>query len=139
MPTHNGNAHLSECRGALLRSVTSDDDKTIDAVVLNLSERLGTTLRGGEFDAAGAAEHGTAQLDDAADGSHFQGRDVLLDQAGISLPDTKDAPPLIERTACHGTNGGVHARRIATGREDRHSLHHFSSLVAGSGGMAISR
>jgi hypothetical protein len=50
-----------------LRPITSDDDKTIDTVALNLGKRLGATLRRGELEAARAAEHRAALLDDAAD------------------------------------------------------------------------
>jgi len=63
---------------------------------------------------AGATEHGAALLNDAADRPRVQRREAPFDQADIALPDTKHVPPAIERTARHGANGGVHARRIAT-------------------------
>ena len=106
--------YLRPCK----RTVSSDDDKCIDIVGLHVVVCLLSPLDGHEVIRAGGLEDRASPLYGVADAFRCEILYLVVDQTLISsvysfyLPSVEDGRP------CHGPDGRIHSRSIASGCEN---------------------
>src|SRR5207253_5080880 len=119
-----GEPCLRKSVGARERAVASDHDEPFDRVLLEHLQRALPSFGRAELRAAGAAEHGAADVDDAGDVAGPERLELALDQPGVALSDAGHLEPARHTDAPHGTERRVHPRRVAPARQHRNPLHH---------------
>lgn len=112
-----GNAVLvAEAFRPLERTVAADDDKPLDAVLVQRVYRLLLPFDSVHFDAARRPKHGAAALHDIGNTAHFHRNHIVRNQPGITLPDSIDLHSEILCRTHNRTDTGIHAGRIAAAR-----------------------
>ena len=123
------NPKLAEHIGAGLRPVAADHHHAIDASLGEVAKRLGPATFLAEFRGPGAAEERAADLNDAAHVARTELPELTVDQALPTLAHAVDRHTLIERAACDGAYGRIHAGGITTTRKDRDVLHKSETMT----------
>ena len=82
---YDGQAELLHLPGAAERTIASDHDKTVDFVLLALTQSLAASFRSHEAIASGRAKQRASALNDRTDVAHIKGTEKPVDQAFISL------------------------------------------------------
>src|SRR6266571_7670229 len=118
-----GEPGLRKGVGARERAVAADHDETFDRVLLEYLQRALPPFGGAELGAAGAAEHGAADVDDAGDVAGPERLELALDQPGVALSDAGHLEPARHTDAHHGPERRVHPRRVAPTRQHCNPLH----------------
>src|SRR5664279_299321 len=120
---HNREPGLRERVCPHLRAAAADDDEAVDAAGPEDAERLLASDRGLERVAARAPEDRSALLDDAAHVPRAERRKLASEKSREAVAHAKDAPTLRDPRADDGADRRVHARRVASARQDGHASH----------------
>ena len=120
---HHGNAEFGQILRTAERAVAADGHQAVQPQQLTGGVGLLLALLGAELVAAGAVEDRAAPVDDPADAGVVHLQNVAGDQALIAAADSHalDAPG--QRTADHGADTGVHARRVAAAGQYADTFH----------------
>ena len=109
--------------GAGKRAVSSDHDEGVDAVLLKVLKRLGTSLLIHEALASGCPEDGTSSVDRAADAFRRKVLDLVIDKAFPTPIYSFYLPSVIDGRPCHCSNRSVHSRCISSRSEDTYRIY----------------
>ena len=112
---HHRNAPFAQILGAPEGAVAADGHNAVQSQQLAGIGGFLLPLLCAELLAAGRVQYGAAAVDDAADAGAVHLHKVTVDQ---SLPATADPHHLnaaAQGAAHHGTDGGVHSRRVTAG------------------------
>ena len=120
---HHGDAELGQILRAAERAVAADGHQSVQPQQLAGGVGLLLPLLGAELVASGAVQHRAAPVDDPADAGVVHLQNIAGDQSLIPAADahTLDAPG--QRAADHGTDTGVHARRVTAAGQYADTLH----------------
>ena len=110
--------HLCTSEGA----VTSDHNKCIDAVCLEILMSLCTTFLIKEVLASRCTEDGTATVDRAADTLRCKILYFIIDKAFPASVDSLYVPSVLDSRTSDGSDGCIHSRSISAGSKNAYCI-----------------
>jgi hypothetical protein len=112
-----------QCVSARLRSISADDDERVCLMVGERVERAALAGSALEFARSRATEESAPQVDDPSHVARAERHQASCHQTGEAVADAERFPSLVQGRSDHGTDGSVHAWRVASARENRDSFH----------------
>ena len=120
---HHRDAPFAQILSAPEGTVAADGHNAVQSQQLAGIGSLLLPLLRAELLAAGRIQHGTTAVDDAADAGAVHLHKITVDE---SLPAPADAHHLntaAQGAAHHGTDGGVHPRRVTAGGQNTNAFY----------------
>ena len=107
------------------RTVSPDDDQSLNAICTEIFDGLSPTLMRSEFLAARRPQYRAALRDDAPYGPAFELEDLIVHDPFVAVVETDHFGSLTNGRSRGSANRRIHPRGIPSARDDSDSLHHF--------------